>query len=63
MTAKEQLAAVVKTLRTSADLYRDRANRQDRQACYVDCLTEVSEEEAASALVVLMKMYPAWFPS
>lgn len=63
MTAKEQLAALSARLRTSADLYRYKANDQDKHACYVDVLAALDEPEAKTALDAIVVSLPGWFPS
>lgn len=63
MNAKEQLEGLSKRLRISADVFRDRANTQDRHACYVDVLASTDEIGAAKSLAYLMLHMPSWFPS
>ncbi len=61
MSAKKELEDLAKRLRTSADLYRQKSNKQDRHACGVEVLAELSEEHAKHALDALKKEVPAWF--
>lgn len=63
MSAKAALKAVVERLRKSADLYRENANRQDKQAVLVECLEDLDEPRAQEALKRLMEEKPQWFPS
>ncbi len=61
MSAKKQLNDLAARLRTSADLYRAKGNKQDKHACGVEVLAELSEEHAQKALEALLKEVPEWF--
>ncbi len=63
MSAKDTLNALALKLRESADLYRRKGDKQDRAACSVEYLAEMEEDVATTALAILMKQYPQWFPS
>ncbi len=61
--AKKALADLAEKLRKSGDLYRSHANKQDRAACSIEFLAEQDDAVAQTALDLVMKQYPKWFPS
>ncbi len=61
-TAAQQLAELAVRLRSSATIYRGKADTQDRHACAVELLAVFDETEAKAALAKLMETMPAWFP-
>ncbi len=62
-TSKAQLHDLSERLRTSATLYRGKADTQDRHACSVDVLAELPEEAASAALGLLKAKMSVWFPT
>ncbi len=60
-TTKDRLKALALRLRTSASLYREKGNTQDRYACYIEVLAEAPEEGAKEGLELLVAKMPSWF--